>query len=163
MVVPLASRTLAEADRESLAAAFDTEYARCFSRSLPDQEREVLGWTLAVTARRDSSITSMTKGGTLPSPTAVSVVSPVLQPAGGQGPAGAGRRLFDAVRADYVTATAYRRNDLAPDSAVAGPAVIVEEQTTTVVPDGFQVVVNSLGYLILERRDPQAEGQALGN
>ncbi len=163
IVVPLAGRTLADADRESLAAAFDTEYARLFSRTLPDQEREVLSWTLAVTARRDSSITSMTKGGTLPSPTAVSVVSPVLQPAGGQGPAGAGRRLFDAVRADYVTATTYRRNDLAPDSAVAGPAVIVEEQTTTVVPDGFQVVVNSLGYLILERRDPQAEGQALGN
>ena len=62
-----------------------------------------------------------------------------------------------------MTATTYRRNDLAPDGAVAGPAVIVEEQTTTVVPDGFQVVVNSLGYLILERRDPQAEGQALGN
>ena len=163
IVVPLAGRTLADADRETLATAFDAEYARLFSRTLPDQEREVLSWTLAVTARRDSSITSMTKGGTLPSPTAVSVVSPVLQPAGGQGPAGAGRRLFDAVRADYVTATTYRRNDLAPDSAVAGPAVIVEEQTTTVVPDGFQVVVNSLGYLILERRDPQAEGQALGN
>ena len=62
-----------------------------------------------------------------------------------------------------MTATTYRRNDLVRDGAVAGPAVIVEEQTTTVVPDGFQVVVNSLGYLILERRDPQAEGQALGN
>ncbi|MYE18618.1 MAG: hydantoinase/oxoprolinase family protein, partial [Rhodospirillales bacterium] len=154
IVVPLASRTLADADRETLAAAFDTEYARLFSRTLPDQEREVLSWTLTVTARRDSSITSAMKDGTLASPTAVSVGSPVLQPAGGQGPAAAGRRLFDAVRADYVTATTYRRNDLVPDGAVAGPAVIVEEQTTTVVPAGFQVVVNSLGYLILERRDP---------
>ncbi|MCY4004872.1 MAG: hydantoinase/oxoprolinase family protein [Rhodospirillales bacterium] len=163
IVVPLAGRTLADADRETLAAAFDTEYARLFSRTLPDQEREVLSWTLTVTARRDSSIPPATKDGTRPSPTAVSVGSPVLQSAGGQRPAAAGRRLFDAVRADYVTATTYRRNDLVPDGAVAGPAVIVEEQTTTVVPDGFQVVVNSLGYLILERRDPQAEGQALGN
>ena len=73
IVVPLASRTLADADRETLAAAFDTEYARLFSRTLPDQEREVLSWTLTVTARRDSSITSATKDGTLPSPTAVSV------------------------------------------------------------------------------------------
>ena len=163
IVVPLASRTLADADRETLAAAFDTEYARLFSRTLPDQEREVLSWTLTVTARRDSSITSAMKDGTLASPTAVSVGSPVLQPAGGQGPAAAGRRLFDAIRADYVTAATYRRNDLVPDGAVAGPAVIVEEQTTTVVPDGFQVVVNSLGYLILERRDPLDEGQGLGN
>jgi len=163
IVVPLAGRTLVDSDRETLAAAFDTEYARLFSRTLPDQEREVLSWTLTVTARRDSSITSATKDGTLPSPTAVSAGSPVLQPAGGQGPAAAGRRLFDANRADYVTATSYRRDDLVRDGAVAGPAVIVEEQTTTVVPDGFQVVVNSLGYLILQRRDPQAEGQALGN
>ncbi len=163
IVVPLASRTLADADRETLAAAFDTEYARLFSRTLPDQEREVLSWTLTVTARRDSSITSAMKDGTLASPTAVSVGSPVLQPAGGQGPAAAGRRLFDAVRADYVTATTYRRNDLVPDGAVAGPAVIVEEQTTTVVPDGFQVVVNCLGYLILELRDPRVEGRPGGS
>ena len=163
IVVPLASRPLADADRETLAAAFDTEYARLFSRTLPDQEREVLSWTLTVTARRDSSITSATKDGALPSPTAVSVGSTDLQPAGGQGPAAAGRRLFDAIRADYVTATTYRRNDLVRDGAVAGPAVIVEEQTTTVVPDGFQVVVNSLGYLILERRDPQVERQPGGN
>ncbi|MCY3856826.1 MAG: hydantoinase/oxoprolinase family protein, partial [Rhodospirillales bacterium] len=79
IVVPLASRTLADADRETLAAAFDTEYARLFSRTLPDQEREVLSWTLTITARRDSSITSATKDGTRPSPTAVSVGSPVLQ------------------------------------------------------------------------------------
>ncbi|MCY3702903.1 MAG: hydantoinase/oxoprolinase family protein [Rhodospirillales bacterium] len=163
IVVPLASRSLADADRETLAAAFDTEYARLFSRTLPDQEREVLSWTLTVTARRDSSITSATKDGALPSPTAVSVGSTDLQPAGGQGPAAAGRRLFDAIRADYVTATTYRRNDLVRDGVVAGPAVIVEEQTTTVVPDGFQVVVNSLGYLILERRDPQVERQPGGN
>lgn len=163
IVVPLASRPLADADRETLAAAFDTEYARLFSRTLPDQEREVLSWTLTVTARRDSSITSATKDGALPSPTAVSVGSTDLQPAGGQGPAAAGRRLFDAIRADYVTATTYRRNDLVRDGAVPGPAVIVEEQTTTVVPDGFQVVVNSLGYLILERRDPQVERQPGGN
>ncbi|MXX21656.1 MAG: hydantoinase/oxoprolinase family protein, partial [Rhodospirillales bacterium] len=78
IVVPLASRTLADADRETLAAAFDTEYARLFSRTLPDQEREVLSWTLTITARRDSSITSATKDGTRPSPPAVSVGSPVL-------------------------------------------------------------------------------------
>ena len=162
IVVPLAGRTLADADRETLAAAFDTEYARLFSRTLPDQEREVLSWTLTVTARRDASTTSATKDGTLVSPTAVSVGSRVRQPLGGQGPAAAGRRLFDATCADYVTAATYRRDDLVRDGAVAGPAVIVEEQTTTVVPDGFQVVVNSLGYLILERRDPPAEGQASG-
>ena len=164
IVVPLASRTLATADRETLADAFDTEYARLFSRTLPDQEREVLSWTLTVTARRDSSIPATTKGGALPSPTAVSAGSPVLQPAGSQRPVAApGRQLFDEIRADYVTATAYRRDELALDGVVAGPAVIVEEQTTTVVPDGFQVVVNSLGYLILERRDPQMEGRPGGS
>ena len=42
---------------------------------------------------------------------------------------------------------------------MTGPAVIVEDQTTTVVPDGFRVVVNHLGYLVLERRDKSVDGQ----
>ena len=64
-----------------------------------------------------------------------------------------GRRLFDPVLAEYAAAAVHRREQLAPGEALAGPAVIVEDQTTTVVPDGFRATVDPLGYLVLDRVD----------
>ena len=34
--------------------------------------------------------------------------------------------------------------------------MIVEDQTTTVVPEGFRATVDPLGYLVLDRVDPRA-------
>ena len=50
IVVALPVRPLAADDRETLAEAFDAEYARLYGRTIPGQEREVLSWTLTVTA-----------------------------------------------------------------------------------------------------------------
>ena len=152
IVVPLPVRDLEATDREILAGSFDAEYAHLFSRTLPDQEREILSWTLTVTARREPAVSAAKESAAVPSSTAD--VTALLDAPPEEGPrpgSAARRRLFDARRADYVTAATYRRRELARDVAVTGPAVIVENQTTTVVPDGFQVVVNHLGYLVLER------------
>ena len=54
IVVPLPIRPLAAGDRETLAEAFDDEYARLYGRTIPGQEREVLSWTLTVAARKPS-------------------------------------------------------------------------------------------------------------
>jgi N-methylhydantoinase A/oxoprolinase/acetone carboxylase beta subunit len=43
------------------------------------------------------------------------------------------------------------RSNMGPDISVSGPGLVVEEQTTTVVPSHFQVTVNSHGDLVLER------------
>ncbi len=51
-----------------------------------------------------------------------------------------------------IEAPVYVRSDLEPGNTVAGPALIVEDQTTTVVSSAFEAGVNSLGYLILQRR-----------
>ncbi|WP_433626002.1 hydantoinase B/oxoprolinase family protein [Nocardia sp. CA-120079] len=45
----------------------------------------------------------------------------------------------------------YRRAELVPKKAVRGPAIITEANSTTVVDDGWQAVVNDLGHLIMER------------
>ena len=151
IVVPLPVRPLAAGDRETLAEAFDAEYARLYGRTIPGQEREILSWTLTVTARKPSST---------PPP-------PSLSPGAGEGVArpppenasGAtnhpSRRLFDPVLADFAAAAVHRREQLrlTPEEGLAGPAVIVEDQTTTVVPEGFRATVNSYGYLVLDRLD----------
>ena len=144
IVVSLPVRRLEAGDGETLAGAFDAEYARLYGRTIPGQEREVLSWTLNVSARKPPAPDSAP-----PSPASVGDA-----PAGDDGrPAPPSRRLFDPVLADYVAAAVHRRERLSSRDGVAGPAVIVEDQTTTVVPDGFRTTVNRFGYLVLDRVD----------
>ena len=162
IVVPLPVRPLAAGDRETLAEAFDAEYARLYGRTIPGQEREVLSWTLTVTAGKPSPPPSPPLP--LPPPSREDGANPTPEaggPGSGDGRRGGGsgtkkppsRRLFDPVLADYAQAAVRRRGQLDPDEALAGPAVIVEDQTTTVVPDGFRATVNPFGYLVLDRVD----------
>ena len=162
IVVPLPVRPLAAGDRETLAEAFDAEYARLYGRTIPGQEREVLSWTLTVTAGKPSPPPPPPLP--LPPPSGEDGANPTPEaggPGSGDGRRGGGsgttkppsRRLFDPVLADYAQAAVRRRGQLDPDEALAGPAVIVEDQTTTVVPDGFRATVNPFGYLVLDRVD----------
>ena len=162
IVVPLPIRALEHGDGETLADAFDAEYARLYGRTLPDQEREVLSWTLTLTAPKSSPPPTAEHDGAHP-PVREVVPSPSGESSAGSGragvsnpPASGPRRLFDPLLAEYTDAAVHRRTALAGDAVVPGPAVIVEEQTTTVVPDGFCATVNPLGYLILERTGPVA-------
>ena len=124
IVVPLPVRPLAAGDGETLAEAFDAEYARLYGRTIPGQEREVLSWTLTVAARKPAPPPSSEgeEGAAAPS-------APPRPggPASGNGPgegpdsaARAGRRLFDPILADYVDAAVHRREELAPEAALAG-------------------------------------------
>ncbi|MEV4130343.1 hydantoinase B/oxoprolinase family protein [Nocardia sp. NPDC049707] len=60
----------------------------------------------------------------------------------------------------------YRRAELVPGRAVRGPAIITEANSTTVVDNGWQAVVNDLGHLIMERVEarvgPQAGAVSMG-
>jgi N-methylhydantoinase A len=55
-----------------------------------------------------------------------------------------------------VSADSYLRKDLRPGDWVEGPAVVIEDQTTTVVPTGFVADVTSWGNLVLNRRGTQS-------
>jgi N-methylhydantoinase A len=45
----------------------------------------------------------------------------------------------------------YRREALAPGATIAGPALIEEDDTTTVVAQGFHAALDPHGYIILKR------------
>jgi N-methylhydantoinase A len=61
------------------------------------------------------------------------------------------RRVFDPGSGEYHEATVFQRADLQPGARIDGPALIVEDETTTVVAPAFRATVNALGYLVLER------------
>ncbi len=66
------------------------------------------------------------------------------------------RRLLDPASGDAVEAALYRRAALAPGMRFAGPAIIVEAQTSTVVPPGFEASVNAAGCIVLDRNTGNA-------
>jgi len=45
----------------------------------------------------------------------------------------------------------YRRTDLAIGAGFEGPGIIVEDQTSTYVPQGFSARIAANGYIVLER------------
>ena len=71
-------------------------------------------------------------------------------------PTGEVRRMFDPATESEINAAVFERNSLGPGASLRGPAVIVESETTTVVPPGFAAHVDAFASLTLtrERQDP---------
>jgi N-methylhydantoinase A len=134
ITVALPTRALEAADVTALQAGFDAAYIRLYGRTIPNLDVEVLSWTLTVKTV---------------------VAEPNPAPAATPQPAPTPRRvreLFDSATEKTVEALVYARADLKPGATVPGPALIVEDQTTTVVSSAFEAGVNSLGYIVLTRR-----------
>ena len=118
-----------------LTAAFERAYRRLYRRTIPELEVEVLSWTLLVGSEVESAAAAPTATGTAAAPAAI------------------GRcRLIDAASGEASDAPVYARAELPPGARLAGPAVIVEPDTATVVSERFSVRVHPLGALVLERQ-----------
>ena len=133
--VPLPAGALTAADAGRIRAAFEAEYVSLYGRTIPGQEPEILSWTLTVSAPIAPAA----------APAATPQDAPAPRPVGS-------RSVFDPDLQESVDYAIYVRDDLVPGATVPGPALIVEDQTTTVVTSPFDVSVNPLGYLVLTAR-----------
>ena len=59
---------------------------------------------------------------------------------------------FDPETGEFVEVAIYDRSALKPGAALTGPAVIVEDETSTVVGRNFDARIDALGYIELARR-----------
>ncbi len=117
-----------------LRQSFDDAYAELYGRTIPGLDVEVLSWTLVVS-------------------TTTSAVAPLEAPPASPSmptPTGTSELVEDG-SGGSVEADVFSRSDLAPGVSLEGPALIVEDQTTTVVPTGFEARVAAGGYLVLTR------------
>ncbi|MDB5374309.1 MAG: N-methylhydantoinase, partial [Belnapia sp.] len=119
-------------DAAALRAGFDAAYAAMFGRTIPRLEVETLTWTLALATSR-------------PLPEAVADPPPLPAP-----PPATWRPVLDPATGLREPAALYERGALAPGMALPGPALIVEDATTTVVPRGAMLRVNALGQLVID-------------
>ena len=75
------------------------------------------------------------------------------------------RPVWDPSRAETLPHALHRRAELAPGAPVIGPALIEEDETTTVVPPGWRARCDDAGHLVLDvmpEGEPAEPGQVEG-
>jgi N-methylhydantoinase A len=134
IAVPLPARRYTAEDGALLRDAFETAYRALYRRTIPGVEIEVLSWVLTVSGpvpsiedKQESLVPSRPKPARL-------------------------RRVLDPIDGEFRDVPIYYRRDLSPGAAIAGPAVIVEDETSTVVSPRFDAVIDGFGYIELRRR-----------
>jgi N-methylhydantoinase A len=133
ITVPLPAEALHGEDDAILKSAFEAEYQRLYGRLIENLDIEVLTWSLTVSTDPPK-------------------IAPLPKTAERAAPEPAGMRHVRDPVAGSVPTALYDRAALAPGHYLEGPALVVEEETTTVVPVGFDLRVDGLGYLELSRR-----------
>src|SRR5947207_35122 len=63
------------------------------------------------------------------------------------------RPLFDPQAGEFQDVPIYWRSDLDPGTKIAGPAVIAEDDTSTVISPLFEARLDKFGYIALHRRE----------
>lgn len=131
--IALPDRALDAGDIGPLTSAFETAYARQFSRPVPGMQIEILNWSVHVSTQSEA----VRKASDAP-PTRV-IHCPDT------------RQVFCDVGAVLRPAAFVHRSALAPGDRLHGPALVVEPQTTTFVGADFTLDVDAGGTLILTR------------
>jgi len=135
IAVVLPVRAFAADDRSVIAGLFEAAYRKLYSRAIPGVEIEILSWVVSVTAPA---------GGRLSDPLEELLSRP--QPR-------AHRPVLDPGLGEFRDVPIYWRADLAPGAQIKGPAVIAEDETSTVVSPLFDARIDAFGYIELVRRE----------
>ena len=114
--VPLTPAQAEQADPAVFLARFEQEYTTLFGRTVAGMAVEITVWSV-------NAYTATAAVDALPPVTAQPAPTPTGQ-----------RQLFDAALGDLHQAGIYDRAALPRGTALQGPALITEEETTTVLP-----------------------------
>jgi N-methylhydantoinase A len=133
LTVTIPAGELSTTSAAELEQLFIVDYAQQFGRRIPDLDAEVLSWSLRLA----------TVGAPIercPPPPPDHTAKPanhvdVIDP-----PTGKLERI-----------TLYNRSALTPGSTIAGPALIVEDETTTLVTKSFTARIDALGSVVMTR------------
>ncbi|WP_020202521.1 hydantoinase/oxoprolinase family protein [Cupriavidus sp. WS] len=139
------------ASGKALHERFEARYAALYGRSLPHIAAEAVSWSVAVEAG----------GRAAPEPDEIVADAHRAQPSGT-------RRLYDAETGQWSEVPVFERAALGAGKWIEGPALVVEDETTTHVISGFEARVSKLGALVLDdttaarrQRAPAAEAEAV--
>ncbi len=134
--VPLPARPLASDDVAAIRAAYDVEYTKFYNRPVPGSDVEIMSYAVQVATEPD-----------LPLPDGK---------VGVRGAPGEGCReqhVRDTQTGEVSAWAVYERAAIPPGSRIAGPAIVAEDETSTLVGPGWSAMVNTFGYIELLREN----------
>ena len=133
--VQLPVREFSAADKATLTQVFETAYRRLYSRPIPGIEIEILSWVLTLSAPSEGELAK-----------SVATKSHKPKPDGH-------RPVFDPGTGEFLEVPIFWRPDLEPGAELTGPAVIAEDETSTVISPLFGARIDRFGYIELIRRE----------
>ena len=138
IAVGLAVEDFDDGGAERLQAAFEAAYTALYGRVIPNLTTEVLTWTLSLA-------------------TETALPERIGETTESRRPEAAGSRtVFDGEAGAEIEAAVHHRERLAPGDAIPGPALIVEDETSTLVTAAFEALINARGQIVLIRKEGSA-------
>ena len=126
-------RKLNDGDGAKLRAEFERLYGQIYGLTIEGMEVEAITWSVTASSRA-----------------AAPKKAPKVKPSRAPAPRGH-RAVYDPVLGKMAKAPVYWRFDMAPGASIKGPAIIAEDETSTIVGANFRARINGLGYIVLER------------
>jgi N-methylhydantoinase A len=126
IAVPLPTRSFTDDDLALLRTAFEDTYRRLYSRVIPGVEVEALSWVLLFSA---------------PPPALTAASAPPHEPS--RPVPARSRPVFDPETGEFIEVAIHQRRDLRPGASIPGPAVIAEDETSTVVSRLFAARIDA--------------------
>lgn len=136
LAIDLPTGPYTELHRDRFTEIFEQTYVKLYGHRIEGVDVEALSWTLMVSE-----------------PVTQRLKSAKLKPSGPLKAIGE-CSVFDAETATRMEVPVYLREQLAGDVFINGPALITEDQTTTVISSSFSASVNSLGCIVLTKKRP---------
>jgi N-methylhydantoinase A len=121
-------------DWRQLSALFVAQYESQFGRSIPQLDVEILGWALRLSTPEQP----MTPVPASATPRAAVPIDKV--------------EVADPTTGFLVQVPLYEREALPNGASIVGPAMIVEDETTTLVTGSFNASINGIGHIVLTRK-----------
>ncbi len=130
--VPLPARRLTRDDVSAIRESYDREYTRFYDRPVPGSDVEIMSYAVVVATVPDAA---------------------TPRPANGEARAAAKRTQLvrDTVTGEVAEWTVVDRAALVPGEKLWGPAIIAEDETSTLVGRGWSAQRNAHGYIELLR------------
>jgi N-methylhydantoinase A len=131
IAVPIPPRALTQQDVREIRALYDSEYSRFYDRPVPGSDVEILSF--AVTVRTiEAHVEPAAAVADAPAPSPIRV-----------------QMVRDTATGEVAEWQVYDREAMRPGATVAGPAIIAEAETSTLIGPGWVCRMDGLGYLDL--------------
>ena len=120
-------------DVSLIRAAYETEYARLFDRPVPGSDVEIMSYAVVI-----STIAEMTPA----SRRAVGLVDAISERS---------QCVRDTTSGEVSAWAVHDRARLSPGTRIAGPAIVTEDETSTLIGPGWTATIDGFGYIEMTR------------